>query len=135
MYHSILLNVLAKLIKINILVTVVHTSLNEEMIQWAISTGKKNYFFLETYFHYIKHSDIINKLKKLYGLNSIDFGLAVIRLFFFPVTCRWLWANTDGPLMRTYSLGSLTLGVGWWLWVRSQRRPSWFTARPRPSGW
>lgn len=45
MYHSILLNVLAKLIKINILVTVVHTSLNEEMIQWAISTGKKIYFF------------------------------------------------------------------------------------------
>lgn len=77
MYHSILLNVLAKLIKINILVTVVHTSLNEEMIQWAISTGKK-IPFLETYFHYIKHFDIINKLKKLYGLNSIDFGLAVI---------------------------------------------------------
>lgn len=98
--------------------------------------GKKKILFFRNIFSLYKtlwYYTGVNKLGYM-GLTALILDL-LSSDFFFPVTCRWLWVNTDGPLMRTCSLGSLTLGVGWWLWVRSQRRPSWFTARPRPSGW
>lgn len=80
---------------------------------------KKNKLFFRNIFSLYKtlcYYTGVNKLKKLYGLNSIDFGLALIRLF-FPrnlqvIMGEYRWTTYEDVFTRVTHFGSGLMALG-----------------------